>query len=132
MTREVKTAILILSCITIFIFGFSFLKGTSLLNNEKIVHALYHDIEGLVVGANITISGLNVGKVKKIDFDPKIMIFGSFLDVINFTEILVKINFTEISVISTEINNLGYALPPWRCTHAVSYTHLTLPTILLV
>ena len=42
----------------------------------------------------------------KIDFDPKIMIFGSFLDIINFTEILVKINFTEISVISTEINNL--------------------------
>ena len=69
LTREVKTAILILSCITIFIFGFSFLKGTSLLNNEKIVHALYDDIEGLVVGANITISGLNVGKVKKIDFD---------------------------------------------------------------
>ena len=69
MTREVKTAILILSCIIIFIFGFSFLKGTSLLNNEKIVHALYDDIEGLVVGANITISGLNVGKVKKIDFD---------------------------------------------------------------
>jgi len=65
----VKTAILILSCIIIFIFGFSFLKGTSLLNNEKIVHALYDDIEGLVVGANITISGLNVGKVKKIDFD---------------------------------------------------------------
>jgi phospholipid/cholesterol/gamma-HCH transport system substrate-binding protein len=69
LTREVKTAILILSCIIIFIFGFSFLKGTSLLNNEKIVHALYDDIEGLVVGANITISGLNVGKVKKIDFD---------------------------------------------------------------
>ena len=34
------------------------------------------------------------------------MIFGSFLDVINFTEIVVKINVTEISVISTEINNL--------------------------
>ena len=40
------------------------------------------------------------------------MIFGSFLNLqcINFTEILVKINFTEISVISTEINNLGYKL----------------------
>jgi len=39
------------------------------LNNEKTLHALYDDIEGLVVGANVTISGLNVGKVKKIDFD---------------------------------------------------------------
>ena len=36
------------------------------------------------------------------------MIFGSFLDVINFTEIVVKINVTEISVVSTEINNLVY------------------------
>ncbi len=68
-SREVKTAILILGCILIFILGFSFLKGTSLLNKDKIVHALYDDIEGLVVGANITISGLNVGRVKEIDFD---------------------------------------------------------------
>jgi phospholipid/cholesterol/gamma-HCH transport system substrate-binding protein len=69
LSREIKTAILILGCILIFIFGFSYLKGTSLLNNEKTLHALYDDIEGLVVGANVTISGLNVGKVKKIDFD---------------------------------------------------------------
>ena len=68
-SREVKTAILIISCILIFIFGFSYLKGTSLLNSEKLVHALYQDVEGLVVGANITVSGLNVGKVKYIDFD---------------------------------------------------------------
>jgi phospholipid/cholesterol/gamma-HCH transport system substrate-binding protein len=69
LSREIKTAILILGCILIFIFGFSYLKGASLLNNEKTLHALYDDIEGLVVGANVTISGLNVGKVKKIDFD---------------------------------------------------------------
>lgn len=69
LSREIKTAILILGCILIFIFGFSYLKGTSLLNNEKTLHALYDDIEGLVVGANVTISGLSVGKVRKIDFD---------------------------------------------------------------
>ena len=68
-SREVKTAILIIGCALIFIFGFSYLKGTSLLNSEKIVHSLYEDVEGLVVGANVTISGLNVGKVKSIDFD---------------------------------------------------------------
>ena len=68
-SREVKTAILIIGCALIFIFGFSYLKGTSLLNSEKIVHSLYEDVEGLVVGANVTINGLNVGKVKTIDFD---------------------------------------------------------------
>ena len=69
LSREVKTALLILGCVLIFIFGFSFLKGTSILSNEKTVHALYDDVEGLVVGANITINGLNVGKVRNIDFD---------------------------------------------------------------
>ena len=69
LSRELKTAILVLSCCLIFIFGFSYLKGSSLLNQEKIVHTLYQDVEGLVIGANVTISGMNVGKVKKIDFD---------------------------------------------------------------
>ncbi|MGD1980582.1 MAG: MlaD family protein [Flavobacteriaceae bacterium] len=69
LSREVKTAILILGCIVIFIFGFSYLKGSSFLKQEKTLHALYQDVEGLVVGANVTISGMNVGKVKQIDFD---------------------------------------------------------------
>lgn len=68
-SKEIKTAILILSGIAIFIFGFTYLKGSSLLDNQIHVHALYNDVEGLMVGANVTISGLNVGKVKKIDFD---------------------------------------------------------------
>ena len=66
---EVKTAILILSCIAIFIFGFSYLKGSSLLDNNKQIHTLYDDVEGLVVGSNVTVNGLNVGKVTNIDFD---------------------------------------------------------------
>ena len=38
-------------------------------DNDKIVHTLYEDVEGLVIGANVTINGLNVGKVKIIDFN---------------------------------------------------------------
>jgi len=68
-SKEIKTALLILSGIVIFIFGFNYLKGSSLLDNEINLHTLYADVEGLVVGANVTINGLNVGKVKKIDFD---------------------------------------------------------------
>jgi phospholipid/cholesterol/gamma-HCH transport system substrate-binding protein len=65
ISRELKTGVLIITCIAIFIFGFNYLKGTSLLNNDKIVKATYSDVEGLVIGANVTISGMNVGKVKK-------------------------------------------------------------------
>lgn len=69
LSRELKTAFFIIGCILVFIFGFSYLKGSSLLSKEKVVHALYDDVEGLVVGANVTISGMNVGKVWIIDFD---------------------------------------------------------------
>ena len=69
LSRELKTAFFIIGCILVFIFGFSYLKGSSLLSKEKVVHALYYDVEGLVVGANVTISGMNVGKVRTIDFD---------------------------------------------------------------
>jgi phospholipid/cholesterol/gamma-HCH transport system substrate-binding protein len=69
LSRELKTAFFIIGCILVFIFGFSYLKGSSLLSKEKVVHALYNDVEGLVLGANVTISGMNVGKVRAIDFD---------------------------------------------------------------
>ena len=69
LSREVKTALLVLGCIGTFIFGFSYLKGTSLFDNEKELYAIYEDVEGLMVGAKVTINGYSVGKVKNIDFD---------------------------------------------------------------
>ena len=69
LTREVKTALLIIGCIAIFIFGFNYLKGTSLLDDSIVVSSNYQDVEGLVIGANVTINGMNIGKVRSIDFD---------------------------------------------------------------
>ena len=88
ISRELKTGVLILTCITIFIFGFNYLKGTSLLDNSKIISALYTDVEGLVIGANITINGMNVGKVKNIDFNEnyeKIMVTFSLRNDLTFS-----------------------------------------------
>jgi len=87
-SHEIKTAILILGCIVIFIFGFNYLKGSSLLDDSKIVSSLYPDVEGLVIGANVTINGLNVGKVRKIDFDEnydKIKVTFSLRSDLNFS-----------------------------------------------
>jgi len=87
-SREIKTAILILGCIVIFIFGFNYLKGSSLLDDSKIVSSLYPDVEGLLIGANVTINGLNVGKVRKIDFDEnydKIKVTFSLRSDLNFS-----------------------------------------------
>lgn len=66
ITREIKTAILVISSILLFIWGYSFLKGTDLLNNYKTFYVTYDNVEGLAASAPVTISGLAVGKIQKI------------------------------------------------------------------
>ena len=69
-SREIKTSILVLLGAAAFIFGFNYLKGTSIFDNDKNLFAIYEDVEGLVVGAKVTINGMDVGKVTKIDILP--------------------------------------------------------------
>jgi len=67
---EIKTALLVILGISLFVFGFSFLKRSSIFENNKIVHTVYDEVEGLVVGAKVTINGLVIGNVSMIDFLP--------------------------------------------------------------
>ena len=66
VTREIKTAILVISTILLFIWGYSFLKGKDILNKYKTFYVEYDNVEGLTPSASVTINGLIVGKVTKI------------------------------------------------------------------
>ena len=68
MKKQAKVGILAIVAILLLIFGYSFLKGNNLLKSDRTFYALYDNVEGLAPGAAVTISGLNVGKVKSIDF----------------------------------------------------------------
>lgn len=68
LTREVKTGILALGAILLFIFGYSYLKGTNLLEKGRTFYVKYDNVEGLAKSAAVTINGLTVGKVQNIDF----------------------------------------------------------------
>jgi len=70
LSREIKTAFLVIVGVLLFIFGFSFLKGKSLFKKDKIIYTVYEEVEGLVEGAKVTINGLVIGKIIKIDFLP--------------------------------------------------------------
>ncbi len=70
LSREIKTAFLVIVGVLLFIFGFSFLKGKSLFEKDKIIYTVYEEVEGLVEGAKVTINGLVIGKIMKIDFLP--------------------------------------------------------------
>lgn len=50
--------------------GYNFLNGTSLFKKENSLFVLYDNVEGLQVGTKVTVNGLSVGKVAKIDFLP--------------------------------------------------------------
>ncbi len=71
ITKEIKATILVTISILLFIWGYSFLKGTDLLNGYTTFYVEYDDVEGLAVSAPITINGLIIGKVKNIHFSDK-------------------------------------------------------------
>ncbi|CAM3403936.1 MlaD family protein [Aequorivita lipolytica] len=68
LTREVKTGILAIGAILLLIFGYSFLKGTNLLDKNREFYVKYDNVEGLAQAAPVTINGLTVGKVQNITF----------------------------------------------------------------
>ena len=71
ITREIKTAILVIISILLFIWGYSYLKGKDLFNSYKFFYAEYENVEGLAPSAPITINGLIIGKVKSITLTEK-------------------------------------------------------------
>lgn len=67
-TKEVKTALLALVAILLFIFGYSFLKGKNWFESSRTFYAVYNDVEGLTPSSPVTINGLEVGTVTDIGF----------------------------------------------------------------
>lgn len=68
ISKEVKTSILVIAGIVLFIFGFNYLKGQNLLDSSRTFYAVYDNVEGLTASTPVTINGLIVGKVINIGF----------------------------------------------------------------
>lgn len=71
ITREVKTAILVIGSILLFFWGYSFLKGKNLFDTTRKFYVVYDNVEGLAPSAAVTINGLTVGKVNTITIQEK-------------------------------------------------------------
>lgn len=71
LSREVKTGILVISGILLFIFGYNFLKNSNLFDTDRIFYVNYENVAGLAESAPVTVNGLEVGRVKTIDFADK-------------------------------------------------------------
>ncbi len=70
LTREIKTAILVIASILLFIWGYSFLKGRDLFSSYTTLYVEYDSVEGLAPSAPVTLNGLGIGKIEKITINP--------------------------------------------------------------
>ncbi len=68
ISREVKTALLALVGIALFISGYSYLKANPVWSSARTFYAVYDNVGGLVPGTSVTINGLPVGKIQNIKF----------------------------------------------------------------
>ena len=68
ISYEIKTAVLVLLGILMFIIGFSYLKGNHVFISDRTFYAIYDDVEGISKGTPVTISGFNVGSIQNIEF----------------------------------------------------------------
>ncbi|CAM1339961.1 MlaD family protein [Tenacibaculum aestuarii] len=70
MSKELKTGIVAVIVIALFIWGYNFLKGQDLFSaNARHFFVEYNNINGLNEASLVTINGLKVGKVAQIYFN---------------------------------------------------------------
>ncbi|NCO63265.1 MAG: MCE family protein [Flavobacteriales bacterium] len=68
ISREVKTAILVLLGIILFILGFNYLKGQNLFESKNIYYSEF-DYNALSTNSVVTVKGNTVGKIQDIAYD---------------------------------------------------------------
>ncbi len=66
LSREIKTGLIVVMGIVCVIFGYSFLKSTSLFDDDITLYAVYKDVGGLQAGTAVSINGKNVGAVNSV------------------------------------------------------------------
>ncbi len=70
MSRELKTGIVSILIIAIFVWGYNYLKGQDLFQSGyRTFYIEYDNIQGLNEASTVSIYGLNVGRVMDIDFN---------------------------------------------------------------
>lgn len=71
LSKEFKAALLVITALVVFIWGFNYLKGKNIFNFSTVYYVVYDDIQGLMTGTPVSFNGFNVGKVSDIEFQGK-------------------------------------------------------------
>jgi phospholipid/cholesterol/gamma-HCH transport system substrate-binding protein len=70
LKKELKVGLFAVIIIALAVWGFNYLKGKDLLNQQRDFYGIYNHVDGLESGQKIVINGFKVGRVDDIQFVP--------------------------------------------------------------
>ncbi len=68
MKKNIITGFIFIIALLLFFFGFNFLKGKNLFEQDNIFYAIYSNVDGLKNASKVTIRGMKVGEVLDVNF----------------------------------------------------------------
>lgn len=68
--REVKIALVFIVALALFVWGFNFLAGKNIFGSQKIIYAVYDQVNGLAEANPVVVNGFKIGQVTSIGFHP--------------------------------------------------------------
>ena len=68
ISKELKTGIVTIFAIALMVTGINFLKGNSFFGGDDIYYAYFPNSGQLVPSSNVTLNGVVVGKVLKVEY----------------------------------------------------------------
>lgn len=70
-TKEIRTGIVVVVAVALFIYGFNFLKGRDIFSTNLDLYAVYEQADGITANNTVQINGFKVGTVRDVKLDPK-------------------------------------------------------------
>jgi phospholipid/cholesterol/gamma-HCH transport system substrate-binding protein len=70
-SKEIKTGVVVVLAVALFVYGFNFLKGRDIFSMNTDLYAVYDEVDGLTSNNTVQINGFKVGTVRDIHLDPK-------------------------------------------------------------
>ncbi len=66
--KEHKTAVIVLTALLLFIWGFNFLKGKDIFKTYDTYYTILDNVEGVVQSTPVTLKGIQIGTVEQLKF----------------------------------------------------------------
>ena len=70
-TKEIKTGLVVVVAIFLFIYGYNFLKGRDIFSTSLDLYVQYDHVDGLTSNNTVQVNGFKVGTVRDIRLDPE-------------------------------------------------------------